>query len=94
MKANKLTRKSKMIVIPTVKNVTVNVPKMHHNAGRGTGLGYITKAHNFVKKVFGQITFKRFVARVKPEFTFAHIGRMKKLNKGVYTRSEILSRTV
>lgn len=92
MKANKPTRKSKMIIIPTVKYVTVNVPMMHHNANGGTGFGYTTRAHTFIKKVFGQITRRRFASAVNPKWSFKYIGRMKRLNKGTYTRSEIIHR--
>jgi hypothetical protein len=84
MKANRKTRKSKMIVIPTIKEVLVSVPKMHHNKNNGKGFGFITQAHKFIKKIYGQLTLERIKHIPESEKSFNYIGRMKKLNHGVY----------
>lgn len=88
---HRTNRPKKYHVQQTVKLVTVSVPEViiHHTTG-----GYLRKAHEFVKKVYGQIVIRNLTEYEKLPFnlgTYRGVERrLKPLNSGHYnTRGDL-----
>jgi hypothetical protein len=85
MPRSKRPRVSKVIIMPTLKFKKVAVPK---GMSSHSSASYVSKAHTFIKRVYGQLTRPRYRTSgaediFKPK-SFKYIGRMKRLNEGMY----------
>jgi hypothetical protein len=86
-------RLSKYIIKPRVKLVTISVPEalIHHTTG-----GYLRKAHTFVRKIYGQITLRRYKQGTSIEMRlnppkFNNSGLPKGINDGMFNTSRDLN---
>lgn len=92
MPRSKRPRVSKVIIMSTLKTVKVDVPAYH---GQHASSSFFSKAHSYIKKVYGQITMRNY----RPESVVGlfsakepkYIGRMKPLEEGTYSREEVIS---
>lgn len=90
MPRSKRPRVSKVIIMPTLRTVKVDVPVKY---GQHASSSFMTKAHSFIKKVYGQLTLRNYIydkstglfSGLEPDY----IGRMKPLDKGAYSKDEI-----
>lgn len=83
MPRSKRPRVSKVVIMPTLKFVKVQVPEGKSSHKSAT---FVSKAHTFIKRVFGQTTARRYKASdiLREEPRWKYIGRMKRLDEGMY----------
>lgn len=87
--------KSAIIVMPTLREVKVSVPPLfsqHKSAASTKYQKPHSKAHIFIKKVFGQIIMRKYrqdsqILNYNKKADY--IGRMKPLGEGTYSKKEI-----
>lgn len=81
---------SKVIVMPTLKQVKVAVPDYH---GQHASSSFFRKAHTYIKSIYGQITMRRYykdtIGGIFSATKIDYTGRMKPLDEGTYSKTEI-----